>query len=358
MRRSSFTRRQALTAYGSLLGGSALLRAQQPQAPQLIGEPPGRIPPPSELVNAFEFGLMAQRKLDRATYAEVADSDRAPIDRITFNPRMMVNTTTLDLSATLFGDNLFAPMLIGPIAEQKRFHPDGELAMARGASAAKTAMVVADHSSFPVDQIAKEAKVPLWYQVYPGGDLPAARTRVARAVKAGCKVVVITAGIPYRAAGAGPTAPALLDWRVIDQLRQGITVPVVLKGVMTAEEAQAAVSRGFQGIVVSNYGGRSFPATASGILALPGIADTVAGKASILVDGGLRRGSDVLKALALGAQGVLLARPAAWSLAAYGSDGVQNMLQVIQNELARDMMMCGLVNIKSITRAAVAVHRR
>jgi hypothetical protein len=137
MRGSSFTRRQALAAYGLLLGRSALLRAQQPQAPQLIGEPPGRIPPPSELVNAFEFGLMAQRKLDSATYAEVADCDRAPIDRITFNPRMMVNTTKLYLSATLFGDNLFAPMLIGPIAEQKRFHPDGELAMVRGASAAK-----------------------------------------------------------------------------------------------------------------------------------------------------------------------------------------------------------------------------
>jgi isopentenyl diphosphate isomerase/L-lactate dehydrogenase-like FMN-dependent dehydrogenase len=188
--------------------------------------------------------------------------------------------------------------------------------------------------------------------------VPAARSRVAQAVKAGCKVVVITAGVPYRAAGAAPTAPALLAWNAIDQVRQGITVPVVLKGVMTPEEAQAAVSRGFQGIVVSNYGGRSFPATASSILALPAIADAVAGKASILVDGGLRRGSDILKALALGAQGVLLGRPAAWSLAAYGADGVQSMLQIIQNDLARDMMMCGLVNIKSITRAAVTVHRR
>ena len=115
---------------------------------------------------------------------------------------------------------------------------------------------------------------------------------------------------------------------------------------------------GFQGIVVSNYGGRSIPATSSSILALPAIADAVGGKAAILLDGGFRRGSDVLKALALGAQAVLLGRPAAWSLAAYGAAGVENMLQLIQNELARDMMMCGLVNLKSITRAAVTIHAR
>jgi 4-hydroxymandelate oxidase len=356
MRSPSFTRRQALTAYASLLAGTPLLQAQQ--GPKLIGEPPGRTPPPSELVNAFEFGLMAQRKLDSATYAELADCDRGPIDRITFNPRMMVNTTKLDLSTTLFGDNLYTPVLIGPVASLKRYHPEGDLAMARGASAAKAALVVADQPSFPIEQIAAEAKTPLWYQVYPGADASAARNRAAQAVKAGCKVVVITVGIPYRPSGAADATPALLDWKAIDQIRQGITVPVVLKGVMTPEDAQAAVSRGFQGIVVSDYGGRSFPATASGILALPAIADAAAGKAIILVDGGIRRGSDTLKALALGAHGVLLGRPAAWSLAAYGADGVQNMLQVIQNELARDMMMCGLVNIKSITRAAVTIHGR
>jgi 4-hydroxymandelate oxidase len=257
----------------------------------------------------------------------------------------------------LFGDNLFAPILIGPIADLKRFHPEGELEMARGASAAKTAMVVADHSSVPIDQLAAQAKTPVWCQIYPGFDASAACNRAVQAVKAGCKGVIVTAGIPYLPAGATGATP-LLDWKALDQIRQGIAVPVVLKGIMTPEEAQTAVSHGFQGIVVSNYGGRSIPATASGILALPAIADAVGGKAAILVDGGFRRGSDVLKALALGAQGVLLGRPAVWSLAAYGADGVQNMLQLIQNELARDMMMCGLVNPKSITRAAVTIHTR
>lgn len=355
MTRHSLTRRQALTAYASLLAGSGRLQAQ-PQ--ELIGEPPGRIAPPSELVNAFEFELMAKRSLDSATYAEIAGGDRAAIDRITFNPRMMVNATALDLTTSLFGDNLYAPVLIGPIAGQKRYHPDGELAMLSGAAAAQTVMVVADHSSVPLEEIAAQAKTPFWCQIYPGNDPSAARTRAARAIQAGCKAVVVTVGIPYSQPGAAEAPLSLLDWNAIDQARQGIAVPVILKGVMTPEDARTAVSRGFQGIVVSNYGGRSFPATDAGILALPAIADAVGGKAAILVDGGFRRGSDVLKALALGAQAVLLGRPAAWSLAAYGATGVENMLQLIQNELARDMVMCGLVNMKSMTRAAVTIHRR
>jgi 4-hydroxymandelate oxidase len=353
MKRFGFTRRQALCACGSVLAGS---RRAQPQ--DLIGEPPGRVPPPSELINAFEFELMAKRKLDSAVYAEIAGCERGPMDRITFNPRMMVNTTALDLTTPLFGDNLFAPILIGPIADQRRYHPDGELAMLRGAVAAKTALVVADHSSVPIEEIAAQAKTSLWCQIYPGSDASAARTRATRAVKAGCKVVVITVGVPYRQAGADEAPGPLPDWKSIDQVRQGITVPVVLKGIMTPDDARTAVSHGFQGIVVSNYGGRSIPATESSVLALPAIADAIGGKAAILVDGGFRRGSDVLKALALGAQAVLLGRPAAWSLAAYGAEGVQNMLQIIQNELARDMIMCGLVNMKSMTRAAVTIHRR
>ena len=322
-------------------------------------EPAGRVAPASELVNAFEFEGMAQRKLDSVTFGEIAGGDRKPMDRITFNPRMMVNTTKLDLTTPLFGENLFAPILIGPVSEHKRYHPEGELAMARGAAAAKTAMVVAGHSSYPIDQIAAQSKTPLWYQVYPGPDTKSVRARIDQAVNAGCKVIVITSSVPDRPeGGAGNARPTLVDWGAIDRLRQSITVPVVLKGVTTPGEAQLAISRGFQGIVVSNYGGRSMPGTAAGILALPAIADVVGGKATILIDGGFRRGSDVLKALALGAQAVLLGRPAIWGLAAYGPEGVQDLLRLIQNELARDMVMCGLPNLKAITRAAVTIHRR
>jgi isopentenyl diphosphate isomerase/L-lactate dehydrogenase-like FMN-dependent dehydrogenase len=322
------------------------------QAQKLIGEPPGRIAPVSELVNAYEFEEMAQRTLGSRLSAEIASSDRRAIDRITFKPRMMVNTYKLDLTASLFGENLFAPILIGPTSEQKRFHPEGELAMVRGAAEAKTLVVVSDRSSVPIDQIASQAKTPLWYQVYAEPDVDAVRGRMDRAIKAGCKVIVITLGVSNSA------APALVDWAAVDRLRQGFKAPVVLKGIMTPEDARTAVSRGVQGIVVSSYSARAVPGTASTILALPAIADAVGGKATILIDGGFARGSDVLKALALGAQGVLLGRPALWGLAGYGADGVKCLLQLIQNELARDMVMCGLVNLKSITSAAVTIHRR
>jgi 4-hydroxymandelate oxidase len=349
MSRPFLTRRTALAAGGALLARAG--RSAQEQA--LIGEPPGRVPPPGELVNAFEFEQVARRKLDSARFAEIAGNERRAMDRITFNPRMMVNTQGLDLTTPLLGEKLYAPILIGPIAEQKRYHPEGELAMVRGAAAANTAVVIPDRSSVPIEAIAENPGTLLWKQIYPGSDARAARARAEQAVKAGCKAVMITAGVQP---GAGtPSSP---DWNAIDQVRQGIAVPAILKGVMTPQDAQAAVSHGFQGIVVSNYGGPAFPATDSSILALAAIVDEVGNRAAVLLDGGVRRGSDVLKALALGAHAVLLGRPAAWSLAAYGSDGVQNMLQLIQNELGRDMVMCGLLTPKTITRAAVTIHRR
>ena len=341
------TRRRAMAAAGSLAAASRIARGQK-----LIGEPPGRIAPAAELVNAYEFEAMAQRKLGSVLSAEIAGSDRKAMDRITFNPRMMVVTSDLSLTTPLFGESLFAPILIGPTSVQKRFHPEGELAMARGASEAKTLMVISDRSSYPVDQIAAQANGPFWYQVYAEPDANAVRGRIDRAISAGCMALIITARTPDSSGGA------LSDWRAIDRIRQGVKVPVLLKGVMTPDEAQAAISRGFQGIVVSNYSGRPVPGAAAGILALPAIADAVGGKAPILIDGGFTRGSDVLKALALGAQGILLGRAPLWALASYGADGVKLLLQLIQNELARDMVMCGLVNMKSITRAAVTIHRR
>jgi 4-hydroxymandelate oxidase len=349
MKRFSSTRRQALAAYGSLLAASPLLRAQK-----LIGEAPGRIPPVQELINAAEFEGVAERKLDALTFAEITGSERSAFDRITFRPRLMNDTRQLDLSAQLFGQSLFTPILIGPLSRQKRFHPEGELAMARGASAAKALLVVSDDSSYPVDQIAAQAKTPLWYQISYGPNVKEVRTRVERAIGAGCKALCVTMG--------GPTATsppmAGVDWKEIDRLSKGIGVPVVLKGVMSPEEALKAAASGAAGIVVSNYAGRSITGVASPIEVLPSIVDAVGGKVQILIDGGFRRGGDVLKALALGAQGVLLGRPALWGLAAYGAEGVQTIVELIQSGFARDMAMCGKVNIKSVDRTVIKIHRR
>jgi 4-hydroxymandelate oxidase len=308
----------------------------------LIGEPPGRIAPARELVNTFEFEAMAQRSLTAAAFAEIAGSERNAFERITFRPRMMVNTTKLDLTAEVFGQRMFAPILVGPASEQKRFHPEGELATVRGAAAAKTAVVVSGRSSFPINEIAAQAATLLWYQVYPEADSAAQRRRIDQAVELGCKALFITVG------GA--------DWSAIDRLRQGIRVPVVLKGIMSAEEARTAIAKGIDGIVVSNYSGGNATGMAAPMDVLPGIAAAVGGKAPIFIDGSFRRGADILKALALGASAVMLGRPVLWALAAYGASGVQAMLEMLQTELGRDMAMCGKPNLKALGADVVKVH--
>ena len=239
--------------------------------------------------------------------------------------------------------------------------------MARGASAAKAAMVVAGRSSYRIDEIAAQAKTPLWYQVYPEPDAGAVVASVKQAVGAGCKAVCVTVGTPYQA-GGGSAAPSLsqlqvlgnpgLDWAYIDRLRQAISVPVLLKGIMSPEEAQTAVERGVQGIVVSNHGGRFVTGLAHPITVLPSIVEAVGGKVPILIDGSFRRGGDLLKALALGARAVLLGRPPLWGLTAYGAAGVQAVLELLQTRLASDMTMIGAPNLKAISRDMVKIHRR
>jgi len=359
------SRREALARFASFLAASPLLRAQAP--PRLIGEPPGRIAPADELVNTFEFEAMAERKLDDATFAAIAGSEREGLDRITFRPRLMVNTLKLDLTAELFGEPIFAPIVAGPISRQQRFHPEGELATVRGASATKTPMVVADRSDAPVERIAAKAEIPLWYQVYPEPDLAGLVGRIKKAVAAGCKAVVVTVGTPYQPAGAKgyprldhltPMGDPALGWPYLDQIREKCAIPVLLKGILDPGEARTAVERGFDGVIVSNHGGRFLDGLADPITMLPEIAEAVGGRIPILIDGGFRRGGDVLKALALGARAVLLGRPIAWGLAAYGAEGVQAVLGLMQNELARDMAMFGAVNLEDIRREFVTIHDR
>ena len=345
MKHLTLTRRQALLGCGSLLAASRPLDGQK-----LIGEPPDRIAPVQELVNLYEFETMAQRKLDSVTFAEIAGSDRVAFERITFRPRLMVDTTKLDLSTELFGQSLFAPIIVGPVSQQKRFHAEGELATVRGASAAKAMVVVAGYSSYPIEEIAAQAKTPLWYQVYAESDVSKSRARVQQAVKAGYKAICMTLGAAGDVAG--------VDWASLDRLRQGIAAPVLLKGILSPEEAQKAVGLGVQGVIVSNYSPRSITGLASPIEMLPSIVDAVGGKIPVLIDGGFRRGSDVVKALALGARAVLLGRPPAWGLAAYGAEGVQKVVELLQTEVARDMAMCGKINIKSLDRSVVRIHRR
>jgi isopentenyl diphosphate isomerase/L-lactate dehydrogenase-like FMN-dependent dehydrogenase len=352
-----FSRRQALESVGAIVAGTVagakMANGQAPAARPAADAAAPRLAPREELVNILEFEEEAKKKLAPATYGLIAGGDRALMDRITLRPRMNVPTLDMDLSVTLFGEQHFTPIIVGPIADQKRFHPDGELATAKGATAGKAVMVVSSRSSVPLDQVAAAAKPSFWYQVFAAD--AAAKQQVQDGVKAGAKAIVITVGAAPAAQGPRVATASAVNWAAVDSIRQGVSVPVLIKGITSPAEATAALQHNVQGLIVSNYGGLVSGKDAM-ILTLPNVVDAVGGKVPVLVDGSFRRGTDVLKALAFGAQGVLVGRPVMWGLAAYGDAGVQSVVEMLQTELARYMGMCGKPNLKAIGRDLVKVH--
>ena len=286
--------------------------------------------------------------------APILGSDRTVTDRITLRPRVNIPTQNLDLTSTLFGDEHFAPIIIGPIADQKRFHAEGEVAMARGASAAKAAMVVSSDASMPLAAIAAAATTPLYLQVYPRS--PDIKVWLGQAEAARAKAVFVTVNAGTSAGGPAPPTSARIDWSAVDAVVKATSLPVVVKGITRAEDAKEAVARGARGVVVSNYRGGDVAALTGTLLFVAPVVQAVGDLIPVLVDGSFRRGTDILKALGLGAKGVLIGRPAMWGLAAYGADGVQGVVELLQTELARYMCMCGRPSLASVNSSVLRVH--
>jgi 4-hydroxymandelate oxidase len=351
------SRRQAIEGVGAIVAGTiaggGMAKGQKPATRPPADSAGPRVAPRDELVNTLEYEQEAKKKLAPATYALIAGGDRALMDRVTLRPRMLVPTLDMDLSINLFGEQHFTPILVAPIAYQKRFHPEGELATAKGATAGKAIMVVSSRSSAPLDQIAVAAKPSFWYQVFAAE--AAAKQQVQDGIKGGAKAIVITVGAMPAPSGPAVTSASPVNWSAVDAIKQGVGVPVLVKGITTPAEATAALQHGVQGIVVSNYGGLGSGPGAM-ILTLPNVVDAVAGRVPVLVDGSFRRGTDILKALAFGAEGVLVGRPVMWGLSAYGHAGVRGVVQMLQTELARYMGMCGKSNLKALGRDVVKVH--
>ena len=350
---NKLTRRQLAGSVSSIIAPSSLAHGQQGAGPasstakmpvQMIDSGP-RLAPADEVVLVRDFEDGAKLKLPGRVFSTIAGTDHRAFDLITLRPRMMISTMDMDLSVELFGDKLFTPILIGPVSDQNRYHADAELGTVRGASAGKAAVVISSRSSVPIEQVAAAAKTPLWYQVWAEAD---AKTQIQRAVKAGVRAVVITLGT-----ATGATAPVQPDWAEIDGLRQGLSLPVLVKGIMTPADARMALQHGVQGIIVSSWGTASKNAP---IMALAPIVDVVGGKVPVLVDGSFWLGTDIVKALAFGAQAVLISRPAMWALAANGAEGVQAMLELLQSELARAMGMMGNSKPNTLTRKALKIH--
>ena len=310
-----------------------------------------RIAPRDELVNTLEFEAEAGRLLAEDVFRTVSGSDRAPFDRITFRPRMMVNCLDLDLSTELAGVPLFAPIIVAPMGDQGRFHADAEGATVRGASRAKAAVVVSLASSLPVETLARESTAGLFYQVFAADDAARNRASAQAAVEAGCKAVFVTVGVT----GSTGRQAGRIRWTQVEAFCHAVTVPVVVKGIMTVDDARAALGSGAQGVVVSNYGQDAAPGRAA-LDALSAMVEAIDGRVPVLVDGGFRRGTDIMKALAFGARAVLVGRPVMWGLAAYGADGVQAVIEMLQTELGRVMGCCGTPNLGAITRTLVKVH--
>jgi 4-hydroxymandelate oxidase len=326
----------------------------------------------------------------------LAANERA-FDAVTIRPRAMTDVTHCDTSTTLLGSPLAAPVGVAPTAYQRLVHPDGEVAMARGAGEAGALFVVSMFASRALEEIAAAASGPLWLQLYWLHRRDAMAGLVERAERAGYAAVVLTVDVPRlgrrrrdmrngfavpdsaravnldatlmaaaHRADAGESAvanhaalthDASLTWADLVWLRGVTALPIVIKGILTGADAALAVAHGAGAVVVSNHGGRQLDGAAASLVALPEVAAAVAGRVPVLLDGGVRRGSDVFAALALGADAVLLGRPPLWGLAVDGAGGVAAVLRTVAEELAHTMALAGRPTLADVDHSAVVPYR-
>ena len=353
--RKRTSRRQALGVLGAAVStGVVSTTLPAPGAPiQMPATKPVQVPR-EDLVNVFEYEAQARQVLGPARVAPILGSDRTVTDRITLRSRMNIPTLDLDLTCELFGDRHFAPIIVGPVAGQTRFHPEGEVAMARGASAAMAAMVVSSDASLTLAMIAQAATMPVYLQVFAGN--PNIGDQLAQAGAAKVKAVMVTINAGASAGAHALKTTARPDWAAVEAVIRQTSLPVIVKGITRPQEAREAVARGARGVVVSNYRGGSPAALTGTLLLVAPVVQAVGDQIPVLVDGSFRRGTDILKALGLGARAVLVSRPVMWGLAAYGADGVRGVVEMLQTELARYMCMCGRPSLAAIDASLVHVH--
>lgn len=325
--------------------------------------------------------------INAAAADELTDRwNKEAYQKIRLKPRVLIDASGLDTRVTLFGHEHAFPILLAPTSSQTLTHPEGELATARGAGAAGTAMVLSSFSSKSLEDVAAVATSELWFQLYAQKDHGFTKSLVQRAEASGYKALCLTVDTPItgarnRETRAGVTLPELpnmkgfkgvstglrtgsldifnnvldasLTWKDVEWLCSFAEIPVLVKGVLSAEDADIAVKTGVAGIMVSNHGGRNLDTVPATIDALPQVTDVVAGRVPVLVDGGVRRGTDVLKAIAFGASAVLIGRPYLYGLGAAGEAGVTNVLRILQREFSMAMVLTGRMSVGEIGRAAI-----
>ncbi|OLE53278.1 MAG: alpha-hydroxy-acid oxidizing enzyme [Bacteroidetes bacterium 13_1_20CM_4_60_6] len=343
----------------------------------------------SSILSLPEFEGRARGVMSHMAYEYVASAaadehtlrwNRERYEDIRLRPRVLVDGK-LSTETTLLGATMPFPFLLAPTAYQKAVHPDGELGTARGAGAKGVTYIVSTATNTSIEEIAKVATGPLWFQLYVQSDRGFTKALVQRVEAAGCKALCLTVDTPVLGARnrmvranfqmpAGVEMPHLYDvsahahgvispervtltWKDVEWLMSITKLPVLLKGILDAGDAEIGVKSGAAGIIVSNHGARNLDTVPATIEALPAVAERVAGRVPVLVDGGIRRGTDVLKALALGATAAMIGRPHNFGLAVAGSAGVQRVIEILSEELVMAMMLTGRPTIGAIDRSVI-----
>src|SRR5579883_486273 len=344
------TRRKALLSGLAIASASiARLRAQAKSKSEM-----------DRLLSLFDFEALAQKEISPAAWARVqggsADEltlrwNHEAYEHIRLRPHALVDVSKLDTRVRLLGLELPFPILLSPTGFQSAVYPDGDLASARGAGAAQALLVISSSASKPVDEVVKTATAPVWFQLYVQRDRGFTKDLVQRAESAGCRAIAVTVDSPTfgarnrEAAAQGELPPRplpnlqgcdyldpTLSWKDIDWLRSFSKIPILLKGILNPDDAEIAIKAGVSGIMVSNHGARNLDTVPATIDALPHIVEKVAGRIPLVVDGGVRRGTDVVKALALGATAVGIGRPYLYGLGIAGAEGVTRVVQILRKE--------------------------
>jgi 4-hydroxymandelate oxidase len=376
----------------SSVGGGPPPEASSSQA---LPEVPGATFGPGP-VNVLDFEELARESLTPMAYDYIAGgacgettvrANREAFKRWRFLPRVLVDVSRLSTRVELLGHPVSFPVLVAPTAFHQLAHPDGEAATARAAAACGTLMVVSTIANLSVTQVASGAPgAALWFQLYIHRDRGLTRELIERAEAAGCLALCLTVDTPFfgrrdrdmRNAFCLPEGLVMgnlrdarldeaeaglsgllaysrqldpsLDWSAVDWLRSATRLPVVIKGILDPGDAAEAVRRGAAALVVSNHGGRQLDGALATLDALPPVVDALQGAVPVLMDGGVRRGTDVLKALALGARAVLVGRPVLWGLAAGGQAGVERVLALLRAELEHAMALAGRPDVSRLDR--------
>ena len=351
--------------------------------------------------DVMRFEPLARRRLSPMAYDYVRSGggdeismreNRAGFERLQLSPSVLVDVSKIDTRVNLFGGEFESPILLAPVAYHRLYHPEGEIGTARGASAAGAGFVISSFTTTEIDEIARNTQRAIWFQLYVQRDRGFTKEMVERAVASGCKAVCLTVDTPVLGNRYGQLSFGLpkelecvhlrglalktpitghktqrstiydvlfdpsFNWNDLEWLRSVAKVPVILKGVLSAEDGRRAVERGADGVIVSNHGGRNLDTVPATIDALPRVVEAVAGRIPVMLDSGIRRGTDVLAALALGAKAVFIGRPYVYGLAAGGAQGVERVISILRDELERAMALTGRRSIAEIDATVLWGH--